>query len=343
MKNEKGIGNRIQLNEVTKFASGTYGRGKRQHFVLWAFGKTGWFEIRPNAKYQTIYDDMIEGVKLFYFLCDQYTVREKQRRPSAKQVFKAFANLPGSPCANVQEAQQLLYKHYYFLIAEMINDTQEIGWDKTPIFKELVNTFPEATQNIRMRMLESSEEGTQETDGDSSAYEAQGTSESPESPTAEPELVPEIQTPKGSQCRKRARPRQSVLRPTSSRPVKSAKSRGKAPALSDAESSASSQEASESEGKDEEDEESEGSQQDDEETERVSDGDHNNSVLDETALSPEHARNVSRDPPFSANGIIEPETKGILTTERLKIVQSEGQRGARVGNLLDFVLNRTGG
>lgn len=323
MKNEKGIGRRIRLNEVTKFASGTFGRGKKQHFVLWAFGKTGWFEIRPSQKYQAVYDEMIEGVKLFYFLCDQYSTRRNQKRPSAKQTFKAYAATPGSPCATAQEAQQTVYKHYHFLISEMINDTQEIGWDKAPIFKDLVDTFPEAAHNIRMRTLDSSDEESQETEDGTSAGEAQKTSDTSEPAMTEPkpkpepeieaELLVEMQTPKAPKSRKRARPRQSVLRPTSSRPVKSAKSRGKVPVVSHAESSTDS-----------EAEESKEPEQDSGETEDDADEDDD----------------ASSNEADAANGVMEPEIDGILTTERVKIVQSEGQRGARVGNLLEFVLNR---
>ncbi|KAL9617118.1 MAG: hypothetical protein Q9160_008061 [Pyrenula sp. 1 TL-2023] len=342
LKNEKGVGNRIQLNDVTKFASGTFGRGKRQQFVLWAFGKTGWFEIHPSQSYQAVYDEMIEGVKLFYFLCDQYTAKGKQRRPSAKQIYKAYATASDSRCSTVEEAQQLLYKHHYFLISEMINDTQEIGWIKAPIFKDLSDTFPEATQNTRLRILDSSDEESKKTDDGISSADSEANTEKPEPTSQEHDNETGPQTPKGGTRQNRRRPRQSVLRPTSSRPIKSAKSRGKAPKAADFESPTESQADTEDEEEDAEDTENhEVLTEEPERTDHEMEEDLNasrNEVSVATTLSHE---NETASP--KTNGTSSSETKGLHTTERVKIVQSEGQRGARVGNLLDFVMNRVGG
>lgn len=339
MKNEKGVGNRIQLNDVTKFASGTFGRGKRQHFVLWAFGKTGWFEIHPSQSYQAVYDEMIEGVKLFYFLCDQYTAKGKQRRPSVKQIYKAYANAPDSRCSDVEEAQQLVYKHYYFLLSEMINDTQEIGWVKAPIFKDLTDTFPEATHNIRLRILDSSDEESEKTDDGISSAESQSNNENAEPTFQVHDRGMAPQTPKGGPRQNRRRPRQSVLRPTSSRPIKSAKSRGKAPKAADFESPADSQAETENEEEDDEDTANQAVlAQEPERTDHDTEDD-KSATRDENSMAkalPHKSVAFS----LKTNGTTGSDAKDFPTTERLKIVQSEGQRGARVGNLLDFVMHR---
>jgi hypothetical protein len=36
-----------------------------------AAGKAGWYEIIPSARYQSYFDDMVEAIDLFYFICDR--------------------------------------------------------------------------------------------------------------------------------------------------------------------------------------------------------------------------------------------------------------------------------
>ena len=376
MKGSKGINHRIQLNDVTKFASGTYGRGKKQKFVLWAFGKTGWFEIHPSPKYRAVYDEMMQGVKLFYFLCDQYTIRPHQRRPLPQQIFKAFAATPRSNCADAHAVQELLYKHHYFLLSEMIKDTQGIGWEKTPIFRNLSAAFPDATQNIRLRILDSDieqeEEAEEEAEESQSPLSDQAESSEDEphgikiqSPKLPPVTDPVLYTPKGKGRRTRARPRQSVLRPTSSRSVKSSKKRGKAPIISDGESDDVDDDGEtgtldgvhdtglgNSDDNDEENEDtndnddgdnmgtSEGAE-DDEDDEPVENGD--NMSSDDSASSEKTLNSFQTDrhtySPLNED-TINTEERGVVMAERINVVQSEGSRGARISHLLEFVMNR---
>ncbi|KAL9106558.1 MAG: hypothetical protein Q9227_008404 [Pyrenula ochraceoflavens] len=372
LKNNKGIGQRIQLNDVTKFASGTVGRGKKQKHVLWAFGKTGWFELRPSEKYRSVYDEMMQGVKLFYFMCDQYTRQAHQRRPVPRQIYKAYAAMPKSQCSDANAVEELLYRHHYFLLSEMIKDTQDIGWEKTPIFRDLADAFPEVTQNIRLRIFDSDtedEESKNQTEDTRSSSKSSNspeqqdeapdqvedgihdaTQEEPEEPKLPSETDPVPHTPRGPRQRKRARPRQSVLRPTSSRPSKSTKQRGKGlPRLNDDQDSESEDELVHRNGNHEHkngDRDSDETSKENEENDTsddneirensgnqdISDLNHFNSARNAADVERELSINIRRDS-------LKMQGAGIVN-QRLSVLQSERSRGARISNLMEFVMHQ---
>lgn len=67
----------------------SYGEMTDGAHVIWAQGKAGWFEIRPAARYQTIFDGMVQAVELLYFVTDIYGERPKKGGgPSAPLVFQ---------------------------------------------------------------------------------------------------------------------------------------------------------------------------------------------------------------------------------------------------------------
>ncbi len=76
----------IEIRNVTRFS---YGETTDGAYVLWAQGKSGWFEIQSAAHYESIFNDMVEAVELLYFVTDIYGERRKRAgRPSAALVFK---------------------------------------------------------------------------------------------------------------------------------------------------------------------------------------------------------------------------------------------------------------
>lgn len=50
--------------------------------TIWASGRSGWFELKPSKSYQIIYDKMVEGVDLYYFLVDTYEEIKKKKKSS---------------------------------------------------------------------------------------------------------------------------------------------------------------------------------------------------------------------------------------------------------------------
>lgn len=57
----------VQIPNVTHWAYGQFGTGS---YALWVAGNAGWFEIEPSRAYRKIYNEMIEAVRIFYFLAD---------------------------------------------------------------------------------------------------------------------------------------------------------------------------------------------------------------------------------------------------------------------------------
>ena len=59
----------IQIDHVTQFA---YGETDDHEIVIWIAGKAGWYQIEPARSYKSIFADMLEAVRVLYFLADYY-------------------------------------------------------------------------------------------------------------------------------------------------------------------------------------------------------------------------------------------------------------------------------
>lgn len=76
----------IEIRNVTRFS---YGEMTDGEFVIWAQGKAGWFEIRPAPHYKSIYEDMVEAVRLLYFVTDIYNEpRKRGGGPSPQLIYQ---------------------------------------------------------------------------------------------------------------------------------------------------------------------------------------------------------------------------------------------------------------
>lgn len=62
VRNLKGV--QVEVKNVLSFSIAI------GPITIWALGRTGWFEIRPARMYRPIYEKMVEGIKLYYFLTD---------------------------------------------------------------------------------------------------------------------------------------------------------------------------------------------------------------------------------------------------------------------------------
>lgn len=67
--------------------------------TIWASGNAGWFEIRPAVHYQEIYDQMQEGVRLFYDLEDvlSNTKATYRHKVGMGDLFVKVSGRDGSP------------------------------------------------------------------------------------------------------------------------------------------------------------------------------------------------------------------------------------------------------
>lgn len=57
----------FELDDVSTFAV------ESSPANIWAAGKAGWYEIQPAPEYEATYNDMKEGINIFYTLEDMHT------------------------------------------------------------------------------------------------------------------------------------------------------------------------------------------------------------------------------------------------------------------------------
>jgi hypothetical protein len=111
--------------------------------TLWAAGKAGWYEIKPSKSYQRIYDEMIEGIDLYWFLRTTHeTAREKAKGKTrtphvdietlhAKYIDHSKRKL------SIHAFHQLCAKHAQFLLSQLRKPGARRDWCYTIFYKWL--------------------------------------------------------------------------------------------------------------------------------------------------------------------------------------------------------------
>lgn len=133
---------KIEVSNVTRYAYGQFDNGD---YAIWALGEAGWFEIRPGKGYKQMFDDMIEGIDIFYFLKDTYSWSDSEKI-SAKKLFAMYAKDHPDRARNATAAADLAYKHRVFLAKTMKKEDKEMksaGWANTPFYEHMKEKFPE--------------------------------------------------------------------------------------------------------------------------------------------------------------------------------------------------------
>jgi hypothetical protein len=116
--------------------------------ALWVSGVAGWFEIKPSAKYQRMYDQVVEAMTLYYSAFEVHEAyikacRRKGRRPSAPpldKVFLKYAVRVGDGILR-QEVEALCHKWAEFLLVHFLKE-KELDWDTSPFAKWLRGLYP---------------------------------------------------------------------------------------------------------------------------------------------------------------------------------------------------------
>ncbi|KFY48696.1 hypothetical protein V495_01115 [Pseudogymnoascus sp. VKM F-4514 (FW-929)] len=133
------------LVELTNVRGFSIGDGP---ITLWANGRAGWFEIKPAATYQKIYNKMTEAIELYYILCDIHTETKsrgkgKNQKPDVEQVFDKYIQQKGTKFTH-SKVKKLCVEHSKFLLSQMKNiSSAAMGWKNTPFFKWLVQNSPD--------------------------------------------------------------------------------------------------------------------------------------------------------------------------------------------------------
>ncbi|KAL2257035.1 hypothetical protein VTK26DRAFT_754 [Humicola hyalothermophila] len=121
--------------------------------VIWASGASGWFEIRPSAKYQSMFNQAREAVTLYYSVFDAYEEyriacggKKKSKRPdppTLDQIFFKYALKVGDGIVR-DEVEALCHKWAAFLIGHFPKeDNDGWKWDETLFYKWLRDSHPE--------------------------------------------------------------------------------------------------------------------------------------------------------------------------------------------------------
>ncbi|THX23211.1 hypothetical protein D6C90_00782 [Aureobasidium pullulans] len=139
----------IELTDIKEFSYGEYGDGSLD---IWAAGKAGWFTIRPSPEYKRIYSDMIQALKLLYFMADSYRALKKYADLSAPYFFQKCSRARLEKCKTVTDTAAMFTKHRHFLIASMLTYKEGLQWTRTPLFTWFQDTFPSEVQLVRQRI-----------------------------------------------------------------------------------------------------------------------------------------------------------------------------------------------
>jgi hypothetical protein len=117
---------------------------------LWVSGAAGWFEIRPSAQYQAMYDQVREATTLYYSAFDVYEGyneacqgKKKQRRPPPPRlddIFLKYAVRAGDGIL-LHEAKALCDKWAGFLISHFTREV-DLDWNPTLFAKSLREAHP---------------------------------------------------------------------------------------------------------------------------------------------------------------------------------------------------------
>lgn len=128
----------IEIRNVTDFSFGT------GPITIWAEGLAGWFEIEPAAAYQSIYEEMCEGIVLYYNIADSYTSAREAKKADFRYkralnvdaLLDGYVNSLEEPISR-QEAADRCYQHREFLMTQMCKPNEPVQWIKSSFFKWL--------------------------------------------------------------------------------------------------------------------------------------------------------------------------------------------------------------
>jgi hypothetical protein len=161
----------LKLEEVTQYSFGQDENGKP---VVWAAGKAGWYEIIPSARYQSYFDDMVEAIDLFYFICDQHQKLPRRRRKRGFQIDPFLTEYQRHTNYRVDdndEAMEALHTHHRFLLKQMYEKREDINWSETHLWKHLAPTYPEEVEMLANSKVAEADQPEAEDDEKSSGQE----------------------------------------------------------------------------------------------------------------------------------------------------------------------------
>ena len=140
---------RIKIENVTNYSFGQDDAGKP---VIWAAGKSGWYEISSSDRYQQHYNDTIEAIDLFYFMVDQHQKLSPKRQRLGFQIdpfLTAYQKHTDYRIDDDDEAMEMIHKHHKFILRQMLEEREGIDWSQTHLWRHLTEVYSEELEDIR--------------------------------------------------------------------------------------------------------------------------------------------------------------------------------------------------
>ncbi|KAH9827440.1 hypothetical protein Tdes44962_MAKER02887 [Teratosphaeria destructans] len=158
----------VILDDVRSFAYGEFEDG---NIAIWAAANAGWYTLKPARAYRAVHQDMVQAVKMLYFVGDAFrtepsldalqatTPEDVSRdapdafvaRPNA--LFERYARDHLGSARKTMEAKEMVYQHRDFLLSSMIAGKEGLDWKSNVLFMHLKSVFPDEYKAIRERVL----------------------------------------------------------------------------------------------------------------------------------------------------------------------------------------------
>ncbi|KAK5730991.1 hypothetical protein LTR15_000929 [Elasticomyces elasticus] len=148
----------IEILEVRSFAYGQFDDGT---IGLWASGRAGWFRLKPARAYREIYNGMIEGIGMLYFVADAYREERKSGKGkkatilppyTAAELFEKYGTEVMKASPSVHTAAETMYQHVDFLFASMLAGKEGIDWTSNPLYLHLKAKCSEQHAAVKQRI-----------------------------------------------------------------------------------------------------------------------------------------------------------------------------------------------
>lgn len=133
----------MKIENCTQYAFGQDPSGKS---VLWAAGKSGWFEVVPSPRYTPIYEEISKAIDLIYFLSDtheRFATARPIRGAKVEEILGLYQQHTDYEVDSNAEAEAVLAKYHSFLIRQMLGGWEGINWGRTYLWNYLSRLFPD--------------------------------------------------------------------------------------------------------------------------------------------------------------------------------------------------------
>ncbi|KAJ5719416.1 hypothetical protein N7493_007871 [Penicillium malachiteum] len=147
--NPDALSKRMIIDDVTHYA---YGQAEDRSVQLWVAGKAGWYRISPAKGYLPHFNRIVQAVDMYYFLMDRHQHGKKQLNPTYKNLCEQYVFHTHGDCETREQSAETFGMHGPFLLRCMIEDDEDLEWNKTNVFIHLRRQFKDEYKEIMDRL-----------------------------------------------------------------------------------------------------------------------------------------------------------------------------------------------